>query len=130
MALAHQIRIRRREKGLSLAELARLAQISKGYLHRLEHDVDGVHPSADVICRIAFALGTSVGELLEKQLKEDCDDVSDVPEELRKLALAEHLLDEDIKVLARIEYRGRQPRTMDDWKFLYESIKRSVGSES
>ncbi|SRR6266487_4778591 len=128
MALSDQIRTRRREQGLSLAELARRAKISKGYLSRLERDSDDVRPSADVLYRIAFVLGTPVGELLEKQIENANAELPDVPEELRKLALAEHILEEDIKMLARIEYQGRQPRTMGDWRFVYEAIKRSVES--
>ncbi len=129
MALATQIQRRRREQGLSLTELARRAQVSKSYLSRLEHDLDGTRPSANVLYRIAFALGSSVSELLEKQLEVSDTELLDVPEELRQFASAEHLSNEDIKVLAHIEYRGMRPRTIDDWAFLYEAIKRSVRSE-
>lgn len=129
MALSDQIHKWRLVKGLSLAELARRAEISKGYLSQLESGSDSPRPSADILYRIAFALGTSVGELLEKQIEQETEELTDISDELREFALAEHLPDEDIKMLARIEYRGQRPQTMDDWKFLYESIKRSVRSE-
>jgi hypothetical protein len=45
---------------------------------------------------------------------------------LREFAIAEQLSEEEIKMLARIEYRGHRPRTLNDWKYLYESIKRSI----
>ena len=129
MALADQLRKYRRIKGLSMAELARRAQVSRGYISQLEKDVDTVRPSADVLYRIAFALGTSVGELLEKKIMSTEDELTEIPEELRQFAVAEQLPDEDIKMLARIKYRGHQPRTVKDWAYLYESIMRSIRLE-
>lgn len=123
MALSEQIRKRRQEEGLSVAELARLAQVSKAYISQLENNINGVRPSADVLLRIASALGTSVSALLEKQ---DNNQLANIPEELQKFALVEHLPEEEIQLLARIEYRGRRPKTFKDWEFLYEAIKRSV----
>lgn len=125
MALSEQIRKRRQEAGLTVAELARLASVSKAYISQLENNINGARPSADVLLRIASALGTSVSTLLEKEVS---DQLEDIPEELQKFALAEQLPKEEIKLLARIEYRGRRPKTVDDWKFLYEAIKRSVAS--
>jgi hypothetical protein len=81
-----------------------------------------------VLYRISFALGTSVGALLEKQITSTYDELTDIPGELRSLALTEHIPEEEIKMLARITYRGRRPCTVDGWKYLYESIKRSVGT--
>jgi len=127
MALSDQIRQRRIEQHLSLSELARRAKVSKGYLSQLEKNADGPRPSADVLYRIAFVLGTSVGALLEKQIVKMNDELTDLPYELRRFALAEHLTDEEIKMLALIEYRGQQPNTADDWRFIYEAIKRSAG---
>jgi transcriptional regulator with XRE-family HTH domain len=122
------LRKHRLEQGLSIAELARRSKVSKGYLSQLEHNAYGVRPSADALYKIAFALGTTVSELLEKQLGKDDDELTEIPDGLRAFALAEQLPDEEIKMLARIEYRGKRPLTADDWKFLYESIKRSVRS--
>jgi XRE family transcriptional regulator of biofilm formation len=129
MALADQLRKYRRIQGLSMAELARRAQVSRGYISQLEKNGDCPHPSVDILYRIAFALGTSVGELLEKKVMKTDDELTDIPEELRKFAIAEQLSDEEIKMLARIEYRGRQPSTVKDWGYLYESIKRSIRLE-
>ena len=129
MALSDQIRKRRQEHGISLTELAHRSCISKGYLSQLENNPRGPHPSAEVLYRIAFALGTSMGALLEKQIAEQNDELTDIPEGLRHIALAEQIPEEEIKMLARITYRGRRPCTADDWKFLYESIKRSVRPE-
>ncbi len=129
MALSDQIRKRRLEQNITLTELARRSQVSKGYLSQLENNPSGPRPSADVLYRIAFALGASVGALLEKQLASESDELTDIPEGLRSLALAERIPEEEIKVLAQITYRGRRPSSAEDWKYLYESIKRSVRPE-
>lgn len=126
MALSDQIRKRRREQGISLTELARRSRISKGYLSQLENSSRGPRPSAEVLYRIAFALGTSVGTLMEKQVGSSQDELTDIPQGLRNLALAENLSEEVVRMLAQITYRGHRPDTTDDWKFLYESIKRSM----
>ena len=126
MTLSEQIRKHRQNEGLSLTELARLSRVSKGYLSHLENDLHGPRPSADVLYRIATALGTSVHELLGKQADNNLDDL---PAELRAFASDENLPEEEIALLARIEYRGRRPRTVADWRFLYEAIKRSVQLE-
>jgi transcriptional regulator with XRE-family HTH domain len=124
--LADQIRKYRTEQRLSLSELARRSKISKGYLCQLEKKPFGPRPSADILYRIAFALGISIGTLLEKQIAQINEELTDVPEGLRQFAYAEQLTEEEIRMLARIEYRGHRPRTTDDWKFLYEAIKRST----
>lgn len=128
MALSDQLRKHRLGQGLSIAELSRRSKVSKAYLSQLEHNINGLRPSADALYKIAFALGTTVSELLEKQVGNDDDELSEIPEGLRIFAMAEQLSEQEIKMLARIEYRGLRPRTLDDWKYLYESIKRSVRS--
>jgi transcriptional regulator with XRE-family HTH domain len=126
VSLSEQIRKHRLAKGLSMAELARRSKISKAYLGQIEKGVNGAHPSADVLYRIAFALGVTPGELLEKQIESTSAEITDIPEELRTFALDEQLSEEEIKLLARIELHGHRPRTVKDWSYLYESIKRSI----
>jgi transcriptional regulator with XRE-family HTH domain len=126
MALSDQIRTRRLAQGLTLAELARRAEVSKGYLSQLENSTDTPRPSADILYRIAFALGASVGELLEKQLPRTVEELTDVPAGLRMFAQQAHLSDDDIKMLAQIKYRGARPQSPDDYRFIYESIRRTI----
>ena len=128
MALADQIQRRRLEKKLSLTELANLAQVSKGYLSQLENNPDGPRPSADILYRIAFALETTVGELLEKRSPNMSDQPAPIPPGLREFAAHSHLGQDEIQMLAQIKYKGDQPKTADDWRFLYESIKRVIRS--
>lgn len=126
MALSDQIRMRRLAQGYTLAELARRAQVSKGYLSQLENSTDTRRPSADILYRVAFALGASVGELLEKQLPRTGEELTDVPAGLREFAQQAHLSDDDIRMLAQIKYRGARPQSVDDYRFIYESIRRTI----
>ncbi len=86
MALSDQIRKRRLEQNITLTELARRSQVFKGYLSQLKNNPSGPRPSAGVLYRIAFALGASVGALLEKQLASESGELTDIPEGLQSLA--------------------------------------------
>src|SRR3712207_917822 len=87
MPLGEQIRKRREEKNVSAAELARQAGISKGYISQIEQD-GTVRPSADVLYRLATALGTTVADLLERQVRPAS---RAVPASLREFAAEEAL---------------------------------------
>lgn len=124
MELAERIKKRMDEKGMSLADLARETQVAKGYLWEI---LDGraKKPSANTLYEIAKALGTSVGDLLGREPPEPQSSAT-IPAALLEFADAEKLPKEDILMLANINFRGNQPKTKDDWKFLWESIKRST----
>ncbi len=62
-AIAEQVRHQRTRAGLSLAELARRAQISKSTLSQLEAGVG--NPSVETLWALAGALGIAVSLLLE-----------------------------------------------------------------
>lgn len=65
MSIAARIRELRKGKSWSLDDLAREAGISKTYLWELEQDHDAAkRPSADVLMRIANALGEPFNDLL------------------------------------------------------------------
>lgn len=125
MALGERIKLRRQEAGISAAELARRATVSKGYLSEIEGGATP-RPSADVLYRIATALQTTVADLLEK--KETRPASRSVPSSLQAFAEEAGLPELDVQMLSRIRFRGEQPSTLDDWRFLYESIKRSIRS--
>ena len=130
MALADQIRNRRLEQGLSLSQLARLAKVSKAYLSQLENNPDGPRPSADMLYRIAFALGTTVGDLLERGPSGLAEQPISIPSSLLEYAASANLSQEDIAMLAQIKHRGQQPNLKpDDWRFLYESIQRIIQTD-
>jgi transcriptional regulator with XRE-family HTH domain len=122
--VAERIKSRRLEMGLSIAELARRADISKGYLHSIEAG-ETQSPSAEVLFKIAHELGTTIADLLGEAEALPATDM-DIPETLLQLAREDNLTQADIQMLASIRYRGKQPQSIADWRFVFESIKRTV----
>lgn len=122
MPMGQEIKRRREEQGLSLTDLARLAGVSKGYLSEIENN-PSARPSAATLFKIASALGTSVGELLGKGGSDTQPVNLDIPESLREFAEEANLPDAEIRMLAGIRYRGKPPKTVDDWRYIYESIR-------
>ena len=125
MNVGTKIRELREDKGLSLSELARQAGISKAYLSQIEAGKT-TRPSGEALLRIASVLGSSVAALLGAQTVGYRKSEVMVSPSLHKFAKKERIGREDTLVLARIRYQGKQPQTSEDWKFLYEAIKRSV----
>lgn len=126
-SLGNRVRALRRRQKLSLADLARLSGVSKGYLSQVERSLT-VRPSAATIFAIAEALGTTVGELFEGKAPgvNRLPDGGQVPASLQEFALEVGLPPTDIDMLAQIRYRGVQPRDKEDWRYLYESIRRTI----
>ncbi len=122
MALGDRIKQRRNEKRMSAVELARQAEVSKGYVSELESG-RAARPSGDVLYRLATALGTTVADLLGQEIRPA---TREVPAALRQYAEEADLPEEDVRMLAQIRFRGEQPATKDDWRYLYESIRRSI----
>lgn len=127
--LGGRISSSRIEKGLSLSRLADMAGISKGYLHELEND-QAAKPSAEILYNIGIALDTTVGYLLGRRRnpledREAADQIA-IPESLERFAREDRISEEDKRRLACIKYRNQQPKTVEDWRYLYETIKRVV----
>ena len=122
MALSDRITARRKEMKISAAELARRAQVSKGFISEIESGL-APRPSGTVLYRIAIALGTTVADLLEQEVRPTS---REIPITLQQFANDAGLPAEDVKMLAQIRFRGEQPSTVEDWQYLYQSIKRSV----
>ncbi len=118
------IRRLREEKGMSLAELARQASLSKAYLSQIESG-QASSPSAQILYSIASVLGTSVAALLGSPVPAPDGEIV-ISTSLEAFARSENLSEDDKLMLARIRYRGKQPQTEEDWRWLYESVKRSV----
>lgn len=69
----------RRAQNISMAELARRAQISQPSLWALEHQVTK-HPKADTLVRVAAALGVPLREILRPSRKPAADLLADLTE--------------------------------------------------
>ena len=121
--LGARLRRLREKKNLSLSQLADLAGISKAYLHQIESG-KSERPSAEALYSLAQNLDTSIAHLLGKERQPE---MLAVPHSLRLFAREARLSERDVAMLAGIRYRGRSPKSVADWRYLYESIKRSVG---
>lgn len=120
--------MRRNEKNLTAAELARRVSISKGYLHNLETG-EAQNPSAEILFKIANELGTTIADLMgetEIGYERVSIDNEDIPQSLREFAEEAKLPESDILMLVGIQYRGKRPESIDDWRFIYESIRRTL----
>ena len=125
--LGQRIRNRRHAQKLSLSELARLSGVSKGYLSQIERSMTA-RPSADTVFGISDALGISIDELYEGQRTTGPGTDSDeLPPSLLEFVEESDLPPADIEMLNAIRFRGAQPEDKEDWRFLYESIRRAVG---
>lgn len=117
------IRRFRSERGLSLSELARRANISKGYISNLEREDANARPSGETLYALAEALGVTMSDLLGRKLL--VAQGQQVPPGLRELAEAEDIPETDVAMLAGIKFRGEQPRSMERWRHIYEAIRTS-----
>jgi transcriptional regulator with XRE-family HTH domain len=120
-----RIRRFRRDSELSLSALAARADISKGYLHRLESDSTDSRPSGKTLYALAEALGVTMSDLLSRRLLSQAR--SEPPRELREFAEAEGLPEADVLMLASIEFRGEAPKTAERWRYIYNAIEMSRG---
>ena len=126
MRLRERIQTRMDEKGWKLADLARESGVAKGYLWEILSSEKEKRPSAQTLYTIAEALGTTVADLLGRSTELKSVGSGEMPETLREFASEANLPDEDIRVLAAIHFRKEQPKGKEDWRFLWESIRRSV----
>ncbi|MFQ6133247.1 MAG: helix-turn-helix domain-containing protein [Armatimonadota bacterium] len=122
--LGDRVAALREKRGLTLSALAKAAGISKAYLHKIESGRSS-RPSGEILHRLAAVLGASVAQLLGVKEGNSTTAVR-VSQSLREFASEAELSEDDVHMLARIRHRGRQPASVDDWRFLYESIKRAV----
>ena len=127
MNVGPKIKQLRKDEGLSLNKLAETAGVSKAYLSQLEN-YPNKQPSAEVLLKIASALGTTIADLLDKPVRVQAEDFhQEVPEGLCELidkrGDALDIREEDVKMLMNIEYRGRKPETSEDWEHVLQTIR-------
>lgn len=127
MSLGERIRELRTARGWSLSKLAEEAGVAKGYVSVVENDPEA-RPSMDTVMRLARALELPMSELTGTVSEPERPTDPTWPESLRRFA-QEHreVSDEDLQMLARIKFRGHQPATVQDWWYLYDTIRRTVG---
>jgi XRE family transcriptional regulator of biofilm formation len=121
----------RTEKGLSLSELARVSEISKSLLHRIENN-DTSNPELETLRKIAKALDVTVGDLIGNEVVKSARQLpAKRPEWLANLAARLRKdgkePDEDfLEALYVLQNRkGQSKSTEDDWLYLYQTLERS-----
>lgn len=132
--VGERVREIRERRGMTQDKLAEAADISKSFLSEIENDKSNV--GAQILLRIANALGASVDYLLQGAVREANEkepvvipsNLSRAAEELN-LTYAEtrELLDAHNSVIARRSSRSNKDFTVDDWKKLYAAIKKVFG---
>lgn len=111
-SFGHQVRDARLRSGSSQAKLAEEVGISRTYLSRIERG-DALNLSWQVKTKLAETLGI---------FAED-ESPEDLPPGLDAFAKQYDLPPDDIAMLSRLEFRGRRPRSREQWKVLYNVIK-------
>jgi len=129
MTLGQRLRERRRQRELTLRELAQACELSVTYLSDVERD--RTRPSIKTLRRIAVAVGATLTELLADTEEAGGLAEDSLPAGLRELVQDPRWgvqLDEEwLRTLARVDYRGRRPETADEWLELYLSLRRLLG---
>jgi transcriptional regulator with XRE-family HTH domain len=123
-AIGKRIQKFRTDKGISAAQLAKHAGISRSYLSELENGT-GAHkrPSARVLYALGKALGVAMSDLLGRPLI--VESINRPSKSLLEFAREDDLTQADIEMLASIKFRGEAPRTPDRWRFIYQAIRNS-----
>ncbi len=111
------VRDRRRAEKLSQGDLAEKVGISRNYLSQIERG-EATNLSWQVRRRLCDVLG-----IQDSASHED----ENLPESLQIFAARSKLPPDDVKMLANLKYRGKQPNTPEKWEMLYNVIKVAVG---
>ncbi len=109
--LGKRVRSYREARGYSLSDLARLSGISRSYLYQVESGESS--PTEEKLQALADALEVSIGDLLG--IDEETIQIPESPA--------------DVRMLARISYRGKQPDTVAKWQLLYLAIRTATKPE-
>ena len=86
-------------------------------------------PSAEILLKIASALGVTIADLLDQPVRvyaEDFED-EDIPYALREFiderGDALDIQKEDVRMLMNIRYRGNQPKAIEEWEHILQTIR-------
>jgi transcriptional regulator with XRE-family HTH domain len=117
-AFGQRIKEARTRLGWSLAEVARRSGLSRGYINALELG-RSKRPGADALRRLEDVLGPL------RPVPQS--DLAAVPPGLSALARERQLPEPEVRMLASLQIRGRQPQSKERWRFIYDAL---VASEA
>ncbi len=116
----HQVRNRRKQENLSQEELAIQVGISRNYLSQIERG-----QATNLSWQLRDKLSSILG--LKEEIEDAIAETNDLPASLVEFAKSAKLPPDDVQMLARLKYRGKQPTTPDKWELLYNVIKMTTG---
>lgn len=129
--LGSTIRFYRQGKGWSLGDLSERAKVPKAYISDLENGAAG-KPNIQYVFNIAEALDVTLDDLVReataKVQKAKRRSTGDLPPGLGELQedlkfSDEPLSDDDVEMLAQVNFRGNRPKDKEGWRFLHQAIK-------
>ena len=123
MNFGQTIRDRRRQEGLSQAVLAQQAGISRNYLSQIERG-KATNLSWQLRQTLTSLLGIQEAELTANS------ELTTLPTGLAEFAQRVDLPQDDVVMLSRLKYRGKQPNTADKWEMLYNVIKVTIDPQA
>lgn len=147
--LGRRLKEMRERRELSISAVAEQAGLAKSYVAKLEGgEVD--NPGLRTVTALAGALQTTLPELLEYAPPAGRDPrrreigpspaeeqalyesrLAEAPQSFRDFLAAEDAVGRGVpsnvaSVLMTLEVRGKQPSDVEDWRFLYSALLRSV----
>jgi transcriptional regulator with XRE-family HTH domain len=133
--LGSTIRFYRQGKGWSLGDLSERAKVPKAYISDLENGAAG-KPNIQYVFNIAEALDATLDNLVReataKVQKAKRRSTGDLPPGLGELQedlkfSDEPLSDDDVEMLAQVNFRGNRPKDKEGWRFVHQAIKLAGG---
>lgn len=130
MHVGSRIRSLRLEKGLTLPELSKQADVSIGLLSQLENaDDETANPNLQTLRKIANALGVTIADLLGRTVTKSRPFVPEKLDpglsEFLEIARKRGMPIDDAVVHGcyAMQERDGAPKTASDWEFLYKTIE-------
>jgi transcriptional regulator with XRE-family HTH domain len=125
--LGEKIRFYRQGRGWTLADLAQESDVSKAYISDLENGTAG-KPNIQYIFNIAQAVDITLDELLKdttakEQRSRKRRSADELPPGLAELQKELALSDDEVEMLAQVNFRGNRPKDMEGWRFVLQAIK-------
>lgn len=133
MNIGDNIKKYRQMRGLTLPDLAIRAGVSKAFLWEIETG-NSKRPGAEILYKIAEALGVTIAHLMGKQLAAEARDMvePEINEGLRafinqRKTQGQALDPDEIKSLSFVQLKGGRPTTREQWALIYGILREMTG---
>jgi len=124
--LGATIRFLRQGRGWTLGDLAHESGVSKAYVSDLENGVAG-KPNIQYAFNVAVALDVTLDQLLKgataTEPRAERRVVEELPPGLADLQRELQLSDDEVEMLAKVNFRGNRPKDMEGWRFVLQAIR-------